>query len=354
VKLLITGAAGFVGSRMAEELKARRGDLELFGIDNLARRGSETNLPLLARLGCQFFHGDVRNDEDLAELPRADWVIDCAANPSVLAGVSGGTRSLVSHNLGGTLNLLEKCRRDGAGLILLSSSRVYSIDALGSLPLDEDGTRLRLRSGAALPPGMSPAGVTERFSTAAPISLYGATKLTSEIMALEYGATFGFPVWVDRCGVIAGPGQFGKIDQGIFSFWIYQWLRGRPLAYIGYGGRGQQVRDLLAPGDLAELLDRQLRAGDRKAPRVVNAGGGLARAMSLRELSDWCRRALGTDHPIGSVPETRPFDIPYYVTDNTLVQETWGWQPAEPRDETLERILRWARQNPAALEIFAP
>jgi CDP-paratose 2-epimerase len=354
VKLLITGAAGFVGSRLAEELKARFADLELVGVDNLSRRGSETNLPLLSRLGCAFFHGDVRNEEDLAELPRVDWVLDCAANPSVLAGIAGGTRPLVAHNLGGTLNVLEKCRRDGAGLVLLSSSRVYSIAALAGLPLDEAGTRVRLRPGAALPAGVSVAGVSESFSTAAPISLYGATKLASEVMALEYGATFGFPVWIDRCGVIAGPGQFGKIDQGIFAFWIYQWLRRRPLAYIGYGGSGLQVRDFLAPGDLAVLLERQLRARDRQAPRVVNVGGGEARAMSLRELSDWCRKAIGTEHPIGSVAETRPFDIPYYVTDSALAEEVWGWRPTEPRDQTLEAMLRWARENPAALEVFAP
>ena len=57
-------------------------------------------------------------------------------------------------------------------------------------------------------------------------------------MALEYAAAFGFPLWIDRCGVIAGPGQFGRIDQGIFSYWIYQWQRGKPLSYIGFGGKG--------------------------------------------------------------------------------------------------------------------
>ena len=54
-----------------------------------------------------------------------------------------------------------------------------------------------------------------------PLSLYGASKLASETLILEYGECFGFPVWINRCGVLAGAGQFGKADQGIFSFWIH-------------------------------------------------------------------------------------------------------------------------------------
>jgi len=98
----------------------------------------------------------------------------------------------------------------------------------------------------------------------------------------------------------------------------------------------------------------QLRAGDRKAPRVVNAGGGAARAMSLRELSDWCRQALGTAHPIGSVPETRPFDIPYYVTDSTLAEEGVGMAAGRAARRNPGADPALARQKPAALEIFAP
>lgn len=233
MRVLISGICGFVGRHVATDLKAAFEGLEVVGIDNLIRRGSETNLPALKALGCLVAHGDVRVAEDVAELPRCDWIIDCAANPSVLAGVTGGTSQLVGHNLVGTLNLLEKCRRDSSGFLILSSSRVYSIDALNAVPLVERGPRLVFDEAHPAPSGSSAHGISEVFSTASPVSLYGATKLASEILTLEYAAAFGFPVWIDRCGVIAGPGQFGRIDQGIFSYWIYQWLLGRPLSYIG-------------------------------------------------------------------------------------------------------------------------
>jgi CDP-paratose 2-epimerase len=353
MRLLITGVCGFVGSQLAHALKARHADLELFGIDNLMRRGSETNLAPLGKLGCVVTHGDIRNPEDLAELPRCDWVLDCAAIPTVLAGVSSGASQLVGHNLTGTLNLLEKCRVDGAGLVILSSSRVYSIDELNAIPLLPEGNRFRLDDSRPAPGGFSARGVSETFSTRAPVSLYGATKLAAEIMALEYGSAFGLPIWVDRCGVIAGPGQFGRIDQGIFSYWIYQWLLGKPLSYIGFGGRGEQVRDLIAPVDLAALIDKQLRSPTARAPRVVNAGGGVARSMSLAELSAFCAENVGPAPALGRQAETRRYDIPYFVTDSALAEATWDWAPQEPLSETLASILRWARAHRDLLDTFA-
>jgi CDP-paratose 2-epimerase len=355
MRILVTGICGFVGSQVAAHFKRALEGAEIVGIDNLLRRGSESNLAPLKRLGCAIFHGDLRLGDDLAELPRCDWVIDCAANPSVLAGVSGGTAQLVGHNLVGTLNLLEKCRRDAAGLVILSSSRVYSIDALNAIPLDEAETRFVVAHDGPrpTPAGASARGISERFSTAAPVSLYGGTKLASEVMALEYAAAFGFPVWIDRCGVIAGPGQFGRIDQGIFSYWIYQWLLGAPLKYVGYGGKGLQVRDFVSPGDLVRLLEAQIRNPGAAAPRILNVGGGPERSMSLAELSSFCRENVGPAPPVGAVAETRRYDIPYYVTDAAEAERAWGWTPVEPRDQTLQAIARWARDNRELLPLFS-
>jgi CDP-paratose 2-epimerase len=350
--VLVTGACGFVGSQVVEGLLARFAGLEIFGIDNLGRRGSELNLPRLSKAGCRIVHGDIRSPSDVEDLPAADWIVDCAAIPTVLAGVNGGTAQLVGHNLIGTLNLLEKCRRDNSGLLILSSSRVYSIAALRALPLRTAGDRLEVDASKPMPTGFSSAGIAETFSTAAPVSLYGATKLASEVMALEYGACFGFPVRVNRCGVIAGPGQFGRIDQGIFSYWIYQWIQSRPLAYIGFGGDGRQVRDFIAPADLVALIAAQLERPTHDAPAVLNVGGGPDRALSLRQLSAFCERATAERHNIGSVPETRPFDIPFYVTDNAAVTKHWDWRPQEPAHTTLEAIVRWANDHRADLASF--
>src|SRR5262249_4433690 len=196
---------------------------------------------------------------------------------------------LVEHNLLGTVNLLEYCRRHRAGFILLSTSRVYAMRPLASLSLEVVDDAFRPVATTALPPGLSPAGIDETFSSAPPLSLYGTTKVAAEQLALEYGDAFGFPVWVNRCGVLAGPGQFGRADQGIFSYWIAAWLRGRPLRYLGFGGTGHQVRDCLHPADLVPLLLAQIHAGAaRDKPRIVNVGGGMASARSLAQLSAWC------------------------------------------------------------------
>lgn len=347
MKILITGIAGFVGSRLATFLKQHVAQVQIIGIDNLSRRGSETNLPLLKELGCQFIHGDIRVKDDVQDLPDVDWIVDCAANPSVLAGINGGTSQLVQHNLAGTLNLLEKCRTSKAGFILLSTSRVYAIDDLNALPLKEGNTRFELSLERPLPHGFTPNGVTEKFPTSAPVSIYGATKLASEVMALEYALTFDFPIWINRCGVIAGPGQFGKIDQGIFSFWIYNWMLGKPLGFIGYGGEGKQVRDLMHPEDLGHLLLKQLAHGHNKGekPHILNLGGGNNGSFSLRELNDYCKDRFKTEKVIGSAKETRPFDLPYYVTDTSLASTAWGWKATKSKFAILDEIADWATEN---------
>ncbi|MFH1497943.1 MAG: NAD-dependent epimerase/dehydratase family protein [Verrucomicrobiota bacterium] len=294
-------------------------------------------------------HGDLRMPMDLEALPEVNFVIDCAAQASVLAGTAGSgctAAQLTGHNLSGTLNLLEYCRRHGAGLALLSTSRVYSIPTLASLPLVIENEAF-VPAPAALangrcPAGFSSHGIAEDFSTAAPVSLYGATKLASEQMALEYGHAFGFPVWVNRCGVLAGAGQFGKADQGIFSYWIREWAARRPLRHIGFGGTGHQVRDCLHPADLAPLLLSQIDAGmadDR--PRILNLGGGPLNSTSLSRLGDWCRKRLGP-HQVAADSNERPYDLPWVVMNSALAARTWDWRPRHTLEEILEEIACWA------------
>lgn len=194
--------------------------------------------------------------------------------------------------------------------------------------------------------------MTEEFSTAAPVSLYGASKLASEQLALEYGAAFGFPVWVDRCGVMAGAWQFGKPDQGIFSYWIHSWARQAPLKYIGFGGTGHQVRDCLHPRDLLELLLKQMAAGQAAMPRVVHVGGGADSAMSLRQLSDWCAAEFGP-HAVGSDLAPRPFDLPWVVLDTARAEAVWDWKPRCGVGDICAEIARHAREHPEWLAVSA-
>ena len=344
MRLLVTGACGFVGSTLVRELRARHPGLGIVGLDNFHREGSRGNRASLESLGVRIEEGDVRCAADLERVGPADWVIDCAAEPSVVAGVQGGVSSfdVMDHNLIGTIQLLEFCKRNSAGFILLSTSRVYSIKPLASL--DVEAVEGAFRPRQYLPEiGLTAAGISEQFPTSAPISLYGASKLCSETLALEYADAFGFPVWINRCGVLAGAGQFGKADQGIFSFWIRSWRDRRPLRYIGFDGQGSQVRDCLHPRDLVPLVHKQLM-GAQPTPddspgdhRICNFAGGAANACSLAQLSAWCRTRFG-DREVAVQREPRPYDLPWVVLDAGRARRQWDWQPLTPLPAICEEI----------------
>ncbi len=352
MKILITGVCGFVGSSLAKAWIDADDDITIYGLDNFIRPGSEHNRNHLQKLGIKLFHGDIRMASDFDALPAVDWVIDAAASPSVLAGVDGTTssRQLIEHNLLGTVNILEYCKRHRAGFIILSTSRVYSIATLAAMEVETVGRAFHLKKEQQLPIGISPTGVREDFSTASPISLYGSSKLASEVLAMEYGESFDFPVWINRCGVMAGAGQFGRADQGIFAYWINAWLRRQPISYIGFGGNGYQVRDCFHPRDLISLLQKQTSTSVAKITRLLNLGGGSENAMSLAELSDWCANRFG-NHAVGKVPEMRRFDIPWLIMDYSLAAEVWGWYPQTPLNAILDEIAHHAEQNPNWLEI---
>ena len=346
MRILVTGSCGFVGSSIILNFKnSKHNNLKLFGIDNLTRPGSESNLKRLKKLGVHHIRADIRSQSDVDMLPSVDWIIDCAANPSVLAGADGLTssRQLIEHNLLGTINLLEYCKKHNSGLILLSTSRVYSANELVSIPVKSLDNRFHV--GLSEINGLSELGISESFLTTAPNSLYGASKLASEQLILEYGNAFKFPVWINRCGVLAGAGQFGKADQGIFSYWVHSFKERNPLKYIGFGGTGHQVRDALHPNDLAPLLIRQIFEPNWEAPKILNLGGGLENSLSLKELSIWCEKRFGPNEVVSS-PEERPMDAPWIVMDSSVALNAWNWRPKIGINQILEEIATFADDNP--------
>jgi CDP-paratose 2-epimerase len=354
MRVLVTGGCGFVGNSICRGLVAYFQDCHVTSLDNFRRAGSESNRSQLESLNITVIHGDVRLQSDFDAIGPFEWVIDAAAEPSVLAGTaaqaSGGagttSRQLIEHNLQGTINLLEAAARWQAGVTILSTSRVYSIPCLVSCPLLEHagglGPGYVLDPAKPLPSGLTEAGVTENFPVSAPVSLYGATKLASETLALEYAHRFGTPLFINRCGVMAGAGQFGRPDQGIFSWWIREWISRRPMSYIGFGGKGLQVRDCLHPDDLMRLVSTQIRA-PQSTPSLVNVSGGIASGMSLAQLSGWCRQRLG-DHVVGHVEEARTYDLPWVVLDHSLATSLYRWTPERTTLMILEEIAAHAER----------
>ncbi len=348
-RVLITGGAGFVGSGLALRWKRAFPAAEVTAFDNLKRRGSELALPRLRAGGVAFAHGDVRAPEDLEALGAFDLMIECSAEPSVHAGYGQSPGYLVNTNLIGLINCLEHLRRTGGDLFFLSSSRVYPIAPLRALPLTHQGDRLAPAPGAAAP-GWSDAGISEAFPLGGARSLYGATKLAAELLIEEYRAMYGLRAIINRCGVIAGPWQMGKVDQGFVVLWMARHLFGGRLGYSGFGGEGLQVRDILHVEDLFELLTIQAARMTELDGRTFNAGGGNEISVSLRELTALCAAMSGKQLELGAEPLTKPADIPYYVSDCAALRHATGWAPKRGVPEILADIHAWLLANRAELE----
>ncbi|HAZ14439.1 MAG: hypothetical protein A2X86_00080 [Bdellovibrionales bacterium GWA2_49_15] len=345
--ILITGGAGFVGSSLAKLYKQTFPGIKVVAFDNLRRRGSEKNLKIFQDLGIDFVHGDVRQLDDLLDIDQEfDLLIEASAEPSVLAGVDGkGTRYLVQTNLMGTLNCLDFAKTHCKKVIFLSSSRVYSIDALRAVPLKEEETRLEVDSSKIKQTGLSHQGIDHQFSTQDFRSLYGTTKLASELFVEEYVRNFGMKIMINRCGVIAGPGQFGKVDQGVFTMWVARHLFKKSLKYIGFNGTGKQVRDLLHIKDLFDLLQLQVPSLDKHNFGLYNVGGGRVSHTSLLEYTKICQRLSGNTIDIAQDKQTTSVDIPWYISDNTKATHTFNWVPKRSAEVLAQDIFLWLKEN---------
>lgn len=346
---LITGGAGFVGASLAINLKRKYPDLKVIALDNLKRRGSELNLPRLRQYGVEFVHGDVRNKEDLAGISSVDSIIECSAEPSVLAGYNSSPDYLVNTNLLGTINCLELAKAYKACFIMLSTSRVYPFKSINALNYYETENRFELADDQKIP-GSSSTGFTEDFPLTGVRSLYGTTKLASEMLILEYADMYGLKVVINRCGVITGPWQFGKVDQGFVVLWAAKHFWNQELSYIGFGGEGKQVRDVLHVDDLFRLIDIQLNNIAEINKDVFNVGGGREGSVSLKELTQLCQRYTGNTIHIKRVLENRPADIRIYLTDNSKVTKAIGWEPEIAVEDIIEEIAAWIKNNRLQLE----
>jgi len=348
MRVLITGGAGFVGASLGISLSSRHPEWELVAYDNLHRRGSELNLPRLEEAGVQFVKGDVRDADELMRTKPIDALIECSAEPSALAGTDGETAYTVHTNLTGAYNCLELARRDDAQLVFLSTSRVYPVKAQSELAYDEGASRFELSDSQEIA-GASAAGISEEFPLEGARTLYGATKLAAELLIEEYASGFGLRTVVDRCGVITGPWQMGKVDQGVFAFWLFHHHFGLPLSYIGFGGNGKQVRDLLHVDDLIELVDEQLSDPEAWAGFVGNVGGGRDHSLSLLETTAICRELTGNEVPIEVVSETRPGDVPIFLADCARLFARTKWRPSRDPRRTLADIHSWTVANESSL-----
>ena len=348
-KILITGGCGFVGSNLGIKLKGKYPNYEIICFDNLKRRGSELNIVRLKEVGVLFIHGDIRNTEDFDLLPNdITTLIDASAEPSVLAGLDCTPNYLVHTNYNGTLNCLNFAKKFGSDFLFLSTSRIYPIPHLENIQYIEGDTRFEI-SPLQKVPGINQQGISENFPLEGHRSLYGATKLGSELLVSEYQAYMNIRTVVNRFGVITGPYQMGKVDQGVIVLWAAKHFWKKELNYIGFGGMGKQVRDVLHINDVFDLIDYQIHHMESVNGKTMNAGGGPNVSTSLLELTALCEEVIGNKIKIESVAETRPADVPIYITNNSYVTELCNWEPKRDLHTIMKDVFHWIRDNEASL-----
>ncbi|MDD2482698.1 MAG: NAD-dependent epimerase/dehydratase family protein [Candidatus Shapirobacteria bacterium] len=347
--ILITGGAGFVGSNLAIKLKEHYPNINITVLDNLKRRGSELNLPRLAKFGINFIHGDVRNKEDLNFDKKMDLILECSAEPSVLAGIDNSQYS-INTNLVGTLNCLELAKRNNSTLIFLSTSRIYPIEELNQIKYKESKTRFEIDNKQTLE-GISSQGISEKFPLGKYRSLYGATKLCSEFLIQEYIHNFKIKAVINRCGIITGPWQMGKVDQGVIALWIARHIwKNKPLSYIGFGGKGKQVRDFIDIDDLFDVINIQIENIDKYNNEIFNIGGGQENSLSLLEMTELCQKITKNKINISSSLENRPDDIRTYISDSSKFKKISNWFCQKTKEQTFQEIYQWIIDNKNSLE----
>jgi len=324
MKILITGGCGFVGSNLAIYLKDNKIGDEVNSLDNLSRKGSLLNLNRLKKKKITNFKIDISNRKLLKELPRFDLIVDCCAEASV--ETSKKNMDIVFNtNLVGTYNILKKCKKDKSNIIFLSSSRIYSINKLRNLK--------------------KKTLINEKFDTFGPKSIYGFCKYSSEHLIKEFSYLHKTKYIINRFGVISGPWQFGKQDQGFVSLWVWRHINKKKLSYIGFGGKGSQVRDVVHIMDVCKLIALQIKKINIINNFTVNVGGGKKNAISLKNLTKICQKVTLNKMKIFSKKSTSEYDIPYYVTNNSKVKNIYKWKPEKNILNIVEDIYKWMLLN---------
>lgn len=334
MKILITGGCGFVGSNLAIYLKKKLNNSEIYSLDNLFRNGSQINKGRLKNFKIINYRINIQDYKKISKLPKFDLIIDCCAEPAIEISNKDPDR-VIGTNLIGTFNILKKCTADKSKIIFLSTSRVYSIESLRKLIKKRNiSNKINIKSK-----------INEEFQTKLPKSLYGFSKLSSEELIKEYNYSYKIKYIINRFGVIAGPWQFGKQDQGFISLWVAKHLFKKKLSYIGFGGYGNQIRDVIHVDDACEIIYLQIINFNNKFNNTFNIGGGLKNAVSLNQLTSKCEKLIGHKLKIKRLKKTSIFDIPYFVTDNKKITKFYNWKPLIGIDQILKDVRKWLTEN---------
>jgi len=328
--ILVTGAAGFIGSTLALRLLAR-GD-RVLGLDNL-NDYYDVNLKQarLARLraftGFEFEKTDIADRERIARLfaeRRFDAVMHLAAQAGVRYSIEN-PGAYVDANLVGFGNVIEGARRSEVGhFVYASSSSVYGANA--RLPFAEDD------------------------NIDHPVSLYAATKKANELMAHSYAHLYRLPCTGLRFFTVYGP--WGRPDMALFKF-TRGILAGEAIPVFN---RGEMVRDFTYVDDIVEgvarVIDQPAQADpgwSARAPRPSSSNApyriyniGNSQPVKLMRYIEVLEQCLGKKAKLDLLP-LQAGDVPETVADVSRLQAAVGFKPATPVEIGVERFVQWYR-----------
>ncbi len=325
MKILVTGGCGFVGTNIALFLKNKSYQIET--LDNLSRKGGLYNLSLLKKKKIRNHKIDICDFNKIQKLKKYDLIIDCCAEAAVEVS-KNQIDKVFNTNLVGTLNILKKVKNDKAKIIFLSSSRVYP-----------------LKNFKNIPPKFNIKKFNEKDNIIGAKTLYGFTKLASEMLIEEFSYAFKIKYIINRCGVISGPLQFGKQDQGFVSLWIWNHLTNKNMSYIGFGGYGNQMRDVLHINDLCNLIFYQIKKINKVNNKLFTVGGSTKSSTTLKKLTKICEKFTKNKIKFKRVAKTSIYDIPYYISNNNLVSKTYKWKPKKNINDIVNDTYLWLLSN---------
>ena len=339
MKILVTGGCGFVGTNICLYLNSKGHKIN--SLDNLSRKGSKYNLNILKKKQIKNYNIEISNYKKFNSLPKFDLIIDCCAEAAVEISKSMIDK-VINTNLIGTINILKKAKKDSSKILFLSSSRIYPINLINKIVNKKIlNKNLKIKNT-----------IDENFSIIGPKTIYGTTKLSSEMFIEEFSYAFKIKFIINRCGVISGPLQFGKQDQGFVSLWIWKHITKKKLNYIGYGGYGNQIRDVLHVNDLCELINLQIKNFNKINNQIFTVGGSKKSNTSLKNLTKLCEKITGNKISFGKITKTSIYDIPYFVTENKKITKYYKWKPKKNIYNVVEDTYDWLSKNKNQIEKY--
>ena len=342
MKLLVTGSSGLIGSEVCEHFSKL--GWEIHGVDNDQRAvffgpqgDTRWNQHRLEKTLPSFTHHelDMRNREGIIKLVaevKPDAIVHTAAQPS-----HDRTAAIpfddFDTNAVGTLNLLEATRRYRLDIpfVHMSTNKVYG-DAPNEIPLVEVETRWEYADKQYLN------GISETFRIdQSKHSIFGASKLSGDVMVQEYGRYFDMPTCVLRGGCLTGPNHTGVELHGFLSYLIKCNLEGRK--YMVYGYKGKQVRDNIHSHDVARFMEEFIEAP--RVAEVYNIGGGKENTCSIWEAFAMIQKLSGKEMIYEYNDENRIGDhICYYSNLRKMKVHYPNWKITRSLEQIFEEIYQ--------------